>query len=640
MRSASHPTAVLFDFNGTLADDEHCLLAAFQGVARTAFGVHLDAAEYRAEYLGNGDRAALTALADLLARYRHAAAEHELIGPDTLALVAGLAERGVPLAVVTAAQRAEVTAVLDRCGLTNAFAVVVTAEDVRRGKPDPEPYRTALAELGLPGPAGAVAVEDSLPGLAAARGAGLVTVGVRGSTEEARLLAAADVVVDRLGPHLLGTPPFTWPAAPEPDGAAFTALFEQSSAFGATPDGGLHRLALSEADGRARDHLSQWLVERGFTRRVDAVGNLFGVLEWTPGASFVVAGSHLDSQPHGGRFDGCVGVLAAAVAADAIRERVARGGEPPRHNLAVVDWTNEEGARFQPSLIGSSHYAGTLTTDAALAATDGAGTSVATALDTIGYRGTDPAPWPAAACVELHVEQGTVLTDAGCPIGVVTTNWAAAKHRLVLHGRQAHTGPTPMAQRRDALLAAGHLLVAVRELADRLAPAVLHTSVGRLVVEPNSPNVVPARVTMSVELRAPDPGTVEQAVKLLGEACVEVATRTGVLVIDEEPTTRSCRTFDPAGTALARRAAAAVGARSMPMATVAGHDAVAVNAVAPAIVLFVPSVGGVAHHHEEYTAPADLQVGLAVLTELLWRLCCGELCSGELDPGEGTPDVH
>ena len=243
-----------------------------------------------------------------------------------------------------------------------------------------------------------------------------------------------------------------------PDAAAtaraFHALFAEISACGATPGGGITRLCASAEDGQARRLFANSTREAGADILVDGVGNQFAIFPLAdgPGAPLVMLGSHLDSQPKAGRFDGTYGVVAAAAIGAALM-RARRAGETFGSDFCAVNWTGEEGARFRPSLLGSGAYAGARRIEEALSSRDDAGITLRGALDGIGFLGTDRPP-PLPACyLELHVEQGLVLEKAKASIGIVTRNWGAAKIDVVFTGEQAHTGPTPMPRRRDALLA-------------------------------------------------------------------------------------------------------------------------------------------------------------------------------------------
>ena len=312
--------------------------------------------------------------------------------------------------------------------------------------------------------------------------------------------------------------------------AAFVRDFHTMSEFGATENGGVERQAASAPDGQQRQWLTGLLEARGFTVQFDRAGNQWGLYEAVPGAPFVVVGSHMDSQPTAGRYDGAYGVLAAAHAAFRLVEQWAAAGPAgqPRFNIAVVNWFNEEGSRFKPSMMGSSVYTGKLELETALATTDAAGVSVRDALDAIGCRGDYEGP-EAAYCAEIHIEQGRSMEREGITIGLVNSNWAANKYEFVVHGEQAHTGSTVIADRKDALLGASMMVVAARELADAF-PGVLHTSVGQLTVYPNSPVVVPSRVSLLLDLRSADEAVLAEADALLHQRITEIERLANVTV--------------------------------------------------------------------------------------------------------------
>jgi N-carbamoyl-L-amino-acid hydrolase len=406
----------------------------------------------------------------------------------------------------------------------------------------------------------------------------------------------------------------------EADLAGFAALFEESSLIGATAGGGLHRLAASEEDGRVRDLFCGWLKERGFDVRVDAVGNIFGLLTFDEHAPYVLCGSHLDSQPSAGRFDGVYGVLAAAVAIASLARQIRQRGERPACNLCVVNWTNEEGARFQPSLTGSSVYTGAMTLEQALACRDERGISLQAALDKIGYLGDWVPDIHVAAYVETHVEQGSGLESSKLAIGVVRETWAALKWRVRFDGEQNHTGPTPMAQRRDALLAAAHAVVAVRAAAEPHGLA-MHSSVGRLDVYPNSPNVVASRATLLIEFRSQSVELLQETAEQFQLTLERIAKLTGTCVDVEEKRLRSPLKLDRELSDLAHDTAAQLDLPVGNSVTVAGHDAISMSHVYPTCLMFVPSSNGVSHNEAEFTAEQDLRNGLRVLTALLYRIC-------------------
>ncbi|GAB6843491.1 N-carbamoyl-L-amino-acid hydrolase [Methylorubrum rhodinum] len=399
------------------------------------------------------------------------------------------------------------------------------------------------------------------------------------------------------------------------------ALLAAFSACGATAGGGITRLAASPEDGQARDLMRDCLRRLGAEIRIDRVGNLFGLLPLArnPHAPLVMLGSHLDSQTRAGRLDGTYGVAAAILAAETLA-REAAAGRPFSADLCVVSWTGEEGARFRPSLLGSGVYAGRRAADDVLALRDEAGITLGAALAAIGYAGAD-APPPMPACyLELHVEQGTVLEASGAAIGTVTRNWGAAKLDAVFSGEQAHTGPTPMEDRRDALLGAAYAIADLRALADRF-PGRLHSSVGRIEVAPNSANVVPARVAIAAELRSADDALLAEATALAEAAFEAAAARAGVTVAIPSRELRGIRALPGVVSDLVAACAEAEGLACRSLDTVAGHDALSLLDRCPVGLIFVPSLGGLAHNEAEATAPRDLEAGLAVLNRAARRLC-------------------
>ena len=404
------------------------------------------------------------------------------------------------------------------------------------------------------------------------------------------------------------------------DAGRFLDRFAEMAGIGGTPGGGVHRLAASAEDGAARDRLRSWFDALGLQTRIDTMGNMAGVLDLAgAGAPVILAGSHLDSQPGGGRFDGALGVVAAYEAATVLDGAARSGKIAARCNLAVVNWTNEEGARFQPSLLGSGVFVGQLDGPAALARQDAQGVALGDALETIGYRGGDVLPHP-AAYVELHVECARVLEQAGASLGIFTQYWGAVKHRVAFIGAQAHTGPTPMAERRDAVLGAAYLIAALRDMVEQ-APGILHSSTGRIDITPNSPNIVPAEAVLFVELRSVDPAVLAWAEAALQRCAAAAAERARVDLQWRGAERRPAGRFDAKLAGLCRAEAAAAGFAARDLATVPGHDAISLSSVCPAVMLTVPSAGGICHDAAEFTAPADLVTGAEVLTRVLWRLC-------------------
>ncbi|HRX35678.1 MAG TPA: Zn-dependent hydrolase [Aestuariivirga sp.] len=396
-------------------------------------------------------------------------------------------------------------------------------------------------------------------------------------------------------------------------------LMDGISAVAATPEGGVNRPALTPEDGQARAWLRQRFDDLGMRTVIDPIGNMFGILNlagWD--APCVMTGSHLDSQPFGGRFDGAYGVVAGLAAAAAIREAHATGGFKPTANLVVCNWTNEEGARFQPSLIGSSVYDGSMALADAYAVKDGKGISVHSALGAIGYLGQGVAPRP-RAYIEMHVECAPELERSGKTIGPFAGYWGATKIRAAVRGMQSHTGPTPMERRRDALLGAAYVMTELRALVDRAAD-VLHTSVGRIEAYPNSPNSVCSDIIMFVELRARNQTVLEWAEMEFG-AIMDSApakAKTAGEILDIEY--RRAGDFDKGLLDLVERVSAEQGFETMRLHTVAAHDGIRMTNVCPSIVVAIKSIGGICHNATEYSEPRDVEAGASVLLGSLWSL--------------------
>lgn len=418
---------------------------------------------------------------------------------------------------------------------------------------------------------------------------------------------------------------FGWP---DPSGfsgadARFIKDFAKLSTFGATEHYGVDRQAATAADAQQREWFSSLLEQEGFRVIFDRVGNQFGLKELVPGAPFVLIGSHLDSQPTAGRYDGAYGVLAAAHAAFRLLDEVHLGLRKPAYNVAVVNWFNEEGSRFKPSMMGSSVYTGKLALQTALETTDAHGISVREALQGINCLGETEGP-EAAYAAEIHIEQGRSMEQAGISIGLVDSNWAANKYEFRVHGEQAHTGSTVMEDRHDALLGASQLVVAAREIADSFT-GELHSSVGQLDVYPNSPVVVPSRVTLLLDLRSSDEDLLARADRKLHERISSIETSSKVHIEEFSSHSWPVTPYQPEGVELAEKAVAQLGVTSKRVKTLAGHDSTNLKDLVPTVMLFVPSVEGVSHNEHEYTRDADLVTGVRMLTEVTARLVEGAL---------------
>lgn len=419
-----------------------------------------------------------------------------------------------------------------------------------------------------------------------------------------------------------------FPSEPNPDNftgqdAQFIRDFAVLCTFGATADGGVDRQAGTQPDGQQRAWLTQLLQQNNFRVVFDHIGNQFGLKEFVPGAPYVVVGSHLDSQPTAGRYDGAYGVLAAAHAAFRLVSETEQGMREPKYNLAVVNWFNEEGSRFQPSMMGSSVYTGKLPLETALQTQDAGGTTVREALESIGCLGKEEGP-TAAFAAEIHIEQGRSMERDGITIGVVDSNWAANKYGFRVHGEQAHTGSTLIEDRRDALLGASMLVVAAREIADAY-PRAVHTSVGQLRVYPNSPVVVPSQVDLLLDLRSADEEVLAQADAVLHRRIEEIENTAQVHI---EKYFSHCWPVTPyqiEGVELAEKSVADLGLTNSRVKTLAGHDSTNMKDIVPTVMLFVPSVEGISHNTREFTRDEDLIAGVAMLTGTVGRLLEGAL---------------
>ena len=399
----------------------------------------------------------------------------------------------------------------------------------------------------------------------------------------------------------------------------FLADFTRLSSFGATPGGGVERLAGSQEHAQLRDWLARRFVEHGFTVHFDAIGNLFGLAELTPGAPYVLFGSHTDSQPLAGRFDGAYGVLTALHAASHVVADHLRAGTAPTFNIAVVDWFNEEGARFKPSMMGSGVFSGKLALADALATRDRFGVTVSAALEATAMHG-DFTPPPLAAYGEIHIEQGRSMDVAGVTIGAVDATWSAYKYEIVVHGEQGHTGSARMSDRRDALLGAAHLVTAVHDLIDHFDVDALHTSVGEFTVAPNSPVTIAREVRLLADLRAESTSLLDDAFARLQSRITEIeqCTRTQIEVVSRS--IWQSAPFLQGGIRLVERAATSRNLTHRRVKTLAGHDATNMKDITPTLLVFIPSIDGISHNEREYSTDADMLAGLSVFEDVIREL--------------------
>jgi len=384
---------------------------------------------------------------------------------------------------------------------------------------------------------------------------------------------------------------------------------EDLGRIGATAKGGLTRVALTDEDKRGRDWLVARMKDAGLRVSVDQMGNIFGERPGEPGLPPVMMGSHADSVPTGGKYDGQLGVLCGLEVIRTLNDARTR----TRHPLTLVIFTNEEGARFQPAMIASGVMAGKIALEDAYNARDKDGIRLVDELERIGYLGGEPCiPRPLRAYLELHIEQGPFLEEEGLSIGVVEGIVAIAWSRLTIHGVQDHAGPTPMRIRHDALVAAADVVGRVRGIARELGGDVV-TTVGNLTVQPNIPNAIPGRVQLSIDMRDPKDATLDRARVLLDRAVREVSRREGVTYELEHYWRVPYTPFDREVVGTIERAAKATGAGYRRMLSGAGHDAQYMAAIGPTGMVFVPSHDGRSHCEEEFTPMDDIVHGANTL---------------------------
>ena len=387
--------------------------------------------------------------------------------------------------------------------------------------------------------------------------------------------------------------------------------------IGPSPDGGSNRPALSALDAEARALLRDWCAPLRLTLETDALGNQFFRRPGSdPTAPAVAFGSHLDTVPTGGRFDGVFGVLAALEVMRVLDE----AGITTTSPLELVNWTNEEGTRFRPAMMGSRVHAGDMTLEQALAVRDDTGISVAQALaehDLAGPRAPGPRGW--ACLLEAHIEQGPVLEATGVDIGIVVGTVQARYFQIVVSGEPSHAGPMSMARRRDSLAAAAEIVLAVERIGIGGEPGG-RSSTTWIVNSPNARGAVSDITRLHCDVRHEDPVQAAAMQAALTEAVREIATRRQ-LRIDLDPyTTFGPVRFDTALTDRLRQSAAARQLSTRDMLAVAGHDAVMAARVCPSAMLFIPSVGGISHNPREFSTPVQLAQGAQVLLDTVLAL--------------------
>jgi N-carbamoyl-L-amino-acid hydrolase len=386
----------------------------------------------------------------------------------------------------------------------------------------------------------------------------------------------------------------------------------QTAEIGGTAKGGICRLTLTDLDRQVRDWFKTRAEALGCTVTVDDMGAMFARRAGTRADIPPIGmGSHLDTQPTGGKFDGALGTLAAL---EALRTLVEAGYETFAP-IEVINWTNEEGARFAPAMIASGVFAGVFTRDFAAARKDRGGVSFGDALEQIGYRGQEACgSHRLSAFFEVHIEQGPYLEQEAKDIGVVTGVQAMRWYEVTVTGQDTHAGTTPMPRRRDALLGAARMVDAVDAAARKAAPYGVGT-VGILEAKPGSPNVVPGEVFFTLDLRHPEMLMLNQMESDITAAAEAIASDLGLAVSIDNIMNQPPVHFDPDCIAAVRSATTASGYSTRDIVSGAGHDAAYIARVAPAAMIFVPCRDGISHNEAEFTSKEQCAAGAQVLLQ-------------------------
>jgi len=400
------------------------------------------------------------------------------------------------------------------------------------------------------------------------------------------------------------------------NGKRLQQSLEEMAKIGATPGGGVQRLTLSDEDKQARDLFVKWLKELDLEITIDEMGSIFGK---RPGKNNdlapVMSGSHIDSQPKGGRFDGILGVMGPLEVLRTLHENNIETERP----FIIVDWTNEEGSRFAPAMVASGVWAGALERDWVYDRTDITGKRFEDELIRIGYKGSAPAKkWPVHCYYEYHIEQGPMLEregkQIGAPKGILCLHW----YDVYLEGEANQVGPTPMEGRHDALCATAEMILKVNALPDRMGGNMVAT-VGEIQNYPNSRNIIPDKVHFTVDIRSWDDDHALKAWEIVRKDFEDIAARRGCPIKIEETWRVEHSPFDEKLVQGILNAADDLGYTSLHMVSGAGHDASYMNQVCPTAMIFVPSIGGRSHVEVENTTWEDCEAGANVLLHSILR---------------------
>ena len=397
------------------------------------------------------------------------------------------------------------------------------------------------------------------------------------------------------------------------DGNRLWESLMEMARIGATPGGGVGRIALTELDREARDLFVSWCEASACRVRVDRMGNIIARRDGSDTAlAPVMTGSHLDTQPLGGRFDGIYGVLAGLEAIRSMND----AGVTTRAPIEVVVWTDEEGVRF-PGMLASGVFAGVYSLEEALARTDADGVSIAEALQAIGYAGAEPVGGTLPrAFIEAHIEQGPILESEGKTVGVVKGAQGQRCFRVTVTGEEGHAGTLPMELRKDALLGAARMVDAINAIAFRHDPHPVIT-VGSMSVRPNSPNTIPGQTRFSIDSRHPDNDVLATVEQQMREACTAIASASDLQLEFAPVSERASVSFDQDCIRSVREAAEKLSIPHRDIYSGAGHDACNLALAVPTGMIFVPCERGISHNERENAKPEDLADGCSVLMHVL-----------------------
>jgi N-carbamoyl-L-amino-acid hydrolase len=389
----------------------------------------------------------------------------------------------------------------------------------------------------------------------------------------------------------------------------WNSLMEMAQ-IGATEKGGVRRLTLTDLDRESRELFTQWCEDAGCTVTIDRVGNMFARRPGRdPSKKPVMSGSHLDSQPTGGKYDGAYGVLAALEVVRTLNDAGVKTEAP----VEIAMWTNEEGSRYAPAMMGSGVFAGIFSTEEVHAKIDAEGKSFGEELRRIGYEGDEtPGDHPADSYFECHIEQGPILEREGVPVGVVTDANGQRWYEVTLTGVESHAGPTPMETRKDALVGAARMISLVNEIGLANLPNACAT-VGMLEVYPNSRNVIPGQVFFTIDFRHPDDTVLSQMDAALKAGLAQISEEIGLQLDRHDLWYSPPIPFDPDCVAAVRRGAELHGHGHRDIVSGAGHDAVYMTRMCPTAMIFVPCEGGISHNEAENATREDLAAGCDVL---------------------------